>query len=350
MKLNLNLPAPADLRYTLTVADGRVYARLGVQGLPQGPPPAGPGGEFDSFLVCLEMAGPERRLKTVWVRPADTPGKDLPAVFEGAPAVRDGLLYVAATRFETNQMVTEIRCYPADSDAAPRWTRDVSAARDLPPGVRYRHQLVTLAGRHVIYASHAGSIVALDARTGRRVWAVRYPSAVVKTRGGNVVPRDLAPAVYAGGRLYVAPADYDRLLCLDPETGQVVWERERLEVVHLLGVGDGRLIFTTTKGIRAVRADDGDDSSGWQMPDAAGPEGLPAYGRGFLAGDCVYWPTSAGVQVLSQVDGRPPDDLIPGPLALHNLAARQHGVCCRHSGGGRCGRTAGLPAGGWAPR
>jgi len=320
LKLNLQLPAPADLRYTLTVADGRVYARLGVQGLPQGPPLTKPGAEFDSFLACLEIADPGWRLKAVWVRPAEAPGNASPAIFEGAPVVRDGHLYVAATRFEANQMITEIRCYAADSDAPPRWTRDVAAARDLPPGLRYRHQLVTLAGQHVVYASHAGSIVALDARTGRRAWAARYPSAVVKTPGGSVVPRDLAPAVYADGRLYVAPADYDRLLCLDPETGQVIWERERLEVIHLLGVGNGRLIFTTTKGIRAVRAADGDDNGGWQMPDAPGPDGLPSYGRGFLAGDCVFWPTPAGVQVLSQVDGRPPDDLIPGPLALHNLA------------------------------
>src|SRR5262249_11993662 len=138
-------------------------------------------------------------------------------------------------------------------------------ARDLPQSPRYRHQLLTLAGRHVVYASHAGSVVALDARTGRRAWAVRYPSTVLKTPGGLAAPRDLAPAVYADGRLYVAPADYDRILCLDPETGRVVWELPGVAVVHLLGVGNGRLIFTTPKGIRAVRAADGSDNGGWQL-------------------------------------------------------------------------------------
>ncbi|HKI30638.1 MAG TPA: PQQ-binding-like beta-propeller repeat protein [Gemmataceae bacterium] len=313
LRLNTSLPAPADLRYTLTVADGRIYARLGVQGLP----PAKQGAEADSFLVCLELVEPAARLNAVWVRKADLAGKGSPPMFEGAPVVRDGLLHVAVTRFDGTQMITEVRCYSADSDAPPRWAQDVVATRDVPGTARYRHQLLTLAGRYVVYASHTGAVIALDARTGRRAWAFRYPSAVVTTPGGNPLPRDLAPAVYAGGRLYVAPADYDRLFCLDPETGDLLWQRERVEVVHLLGVGSGRLVFTTPKGIRAVRAADGDDDDGWQV--TAGPDypGLPSYGRGFLAGDCVFWPTSSGIKVLRQATGIPPLELIPGPLESH---------------------------------
>ncbi len=313
LMLDTALPAPADLRYTLTAADGRIYARLGVQGLP----PAKPTAKSDSFLICLKLADRGRKLTAVWMREVEPAERGTRAIFEGAPVVRDGLLHVAATRCEGGtQTITEVRCYSADSDAPPRWKQDVVATRDVPSAPRYRHQLLTLAGRHVVYASHAGAVVALDARTGRRAWAFRYPSAVVMTLGGNPVLRDLAPAVYAAGRLYVAPADYDRLLCLDPETGQLLWERERVEVVQLLGVGSGRLIFTTPKGIRAVRAADGDDDGGWQMPDSNGSDGLPSHGRGFLAGRYVFWPTSSGVKVLSQEDGQVPIDLIPGPLEV----------------------------------
>jgi outer membrane protein assembly factor BamB len=313
LRLKTQLPAPADLRYTLTVADGRIYARLGVQEL--APAKAGP--ESDSFLVCLQLTEPAPRLKTLWLRKADPMGKGSPWMFEGAPVVRDGLLHVAATRFDGAQMTTEIRCYSADSDAPPRWSQPVVATRDFPSTPRYRHQLLTLAGRHVVYASHAGAVIALDARTGRRAWAYRYPSANVTTPGGNPGPRDLAPAVYAEGHLYVAPNDYDRLLCLDPETGQLLWERERIEIVHLLGVGSGRLVFTTPRGIRAVHAADGDDSEGWQVTGGSDYPGLPSNGRGFLAGDLVFWPTSSGIKVLRQSDGLPPIDLIPGPLELH---------------------------------
>jgi outer membrane protein assembly factor BamB len=312
LKVDSALPAPADLRYTLTAADGRVYARLGAQGFA---PPAKAGAD-DSYLVCLRFADPGRRLAAVWLREADAPGGKGPrAVFEGAPVVRDGLLYVATSRFEGGaQMITEVRCYSADTGAGPRWKQDVLTTRDVPAPPappRYRHQLLTLAGRHVVYATHAGAVVALDARTGRREWAYRHPSAPLRTPGGNPVPRDLAPAVYAAGRLYVALADYDRLLCLDPETGQLVWERERIAVVHLLGVGGGRLIFTTPTGLRAVRAADGDDV--WQTTDISGSDGLPSYGRGFLAGQYVFWPTTSGVKVLNQDDGQVPIDYIPGP-------------------------------------
>jgi outer membrane protein assembly factor BamB len=307
---------PADLRYTLTAADGRIYARLGVQRLQA----AKQGAEADSRLACLELAEPGHKLRAVWQRNADPPAKGPPPMFEGAPAVRDGLLYVAATRFEStsSQAITEVRCYAADSGAL-RWKQDAAATRDLPAGPRYRHHLLTLAGRHVVYASHGGAVVALDALTGRRAWAMRYPSTVLTTPAGNPVQRDLAPAVYADGRLFVAPGDYDRLLCLDPETGRVLWERERVGIIHLLGVGSGRVIFTTTRGIRAVRAADGDDAGGWQKPEYVGVSGLPSYGRGLLAGDLVFWPTRDGLKVLSQKDGEPPPDLIPGPLGLHNV-------------------------------
>jgi outer membrane protein assembly factor BamB len=310
LKLVPSAAVPPETRYTLTVADGRVYARLGVPALD----PSRQGAKAASYLVCLDQSEPGGELRTVWLRDADPPAKGYPPMFEGTPVVRDGLLHVAATRFEGGlQMTTEIRCYSADT-GAPRWKVDVSTTRDISAAPRHRHQLLTLAGRHVVYVSHAGSIAALDARTGRRAWSMHYASTPLRTPGGNAVPRDLAPAVYAEGRLFCAPADYDRLLCLDPETGQVLWERERVAVVHLLGVGNGRLIFTTTKGIRALRAVDGSDADGWETPRTAEHPGLPPYGRGFLAGDCVFWPTADGVKVLSQADGLPPPDLIPGPL------------------------------------
>jgi outer membrane protein assembly factor BamB len=304
------LPAAPDLRYTLTALEGRVYARLGVQGL--APPKTGE--EADSFLACLEFSEPGHKLKAVWVRGAEPAGAGPRPIFEGAPVVRDGLLHVAATRFENGTQVTEVRCYSADSDALPRWKQDVVATRLGTSLPRQRHHLLTLADRYVVFASHTGAVIALDARTGHRAWTYRHPSAVMTTQGGNPLPRDLAPAVYAYGRLYVAPADYDRVLCLDVETGRLLWEREHVAVVHLLGAGNGRLIFTTTKGVRALRAADGTDD--W-IAQPAEPEGLPSFGRGFLAGDYVYWPTAAGVQVLGQADGQPPIDLIDGPVRFH---------------------------------
>src|SRR5205807_510668 len=107
---------------------------------------------------------------------------------------------------------------------------------------RHRHHLLTVAGPQVIYCSQAGAIVALDALTGRRSWAVRYPGRADRADEDESPPRDLAPCVFADGRLYAAPTDSDRLFCLDPMTGHTLWERDQMVVIHLLGVANGRLI------------------------------------------------------------------------------------------------------------
>jgi outer membrane protein assembly factor BamB len=314
---NPQAPAAHDLRYTLTAADGCVFARLGAPCFGPESRPA----DCDSLLVCLSVRPDSRGERLRWrARPEAGPREC--AVFEGAPVAADGRVYVAVTRFTGGRNITAVHCYPARAEGTPplRWRQDACETPELGgKDVRCRHHLLTLAGPNVVYCSHSGAIVALDAVTGRHVWARRYPS-----RGSGTEeqpsPRDLAPPVYAGGRLFVAPADYDRLLCLDPATGQLLWQRDKVEVVHLLGVGHGRLIFTTPQGIRAVSAATGSDGDGWAEPDVGD---LPPFGRGFLAGGLVFWPTRSKLYVLDQADGQQPDDVHPGPwqeIPLGNLA------------------------------
>lgn len=191
----------------------------------------------------------------------------------------------------------------------------------------------------------------LEAQSGKLLWGRRYTSRPKLAIAGPLRPdevgpfkieespadqRDLAPCVAAHGRIYVAPADSELLLCLDPATGDLIWEREAIAVVHLLGVGHGRLIFTTAPadrgehiagerpyGLRTVDAHDGGDEGGWLFPDTGG---LISVGRGLLIGDLVLWPTSAGkavnngngmrVLAVRQSDGRQPPDC---PTLLRNL-------------------------------
>jgi outer membrane protein assembly factor BamB len=118
--------------------------------------------------------------------------------------------------------------------------------------------------------------------------------------------------------VYAAPADSDQLLCLDAQTGRTLWERERLDVVDLLGVGQGRLIFSTRSGLRAVGAANGSDRDGWVLPDSGGA--LPPMGRGLLIGDLVLFSTDRvpwGVFAVRQRDGRQPD--ANDPALLHRI-------------------------------
>jgi outer membrane protein assembly factor BamB len=216
-----------------------------------------------------------------------------------------------------------VACYDA-ADGRLRWQREVcEVPEEARPGApRVRRHLLTLAAGQLVYCTHAGAIVALDARDGRLAWGVSYPSRGPTLPGNLPSPRDLAPAVFADGRLYVAPLDSDRLFCLDLETGRTLWERDRIEVVHLLGCGQDRLVFTTPQGIRAVGARTGADADGWVQP----AEGrLPGYGRGLLAGGWVFWPTQdprLPMRALNVEDGTPQrgEDVLE-PTRLRHLAA-----------------------------
>jgi outer membrane protein assembly factor BamB len=307
---DLKLPTKKlDLRYTLTAADGCLYARLGAQELFRADEERGKKDEdrAASFLACLSL-DPAAKERLRWCIPPIVV-RDKPvlaqrgAIFEGAPLVHDGSLYVAVTWFEGDRTLTGIQCYPAGTTTAPawRWQQTVCETREVRgKETRARHHLLTVAGPNVVYCSHSGAVVAVDALTGKTAWAVRYPSKT-PTNADEPSLRDLAPCLYAAERLYVAPADFDRLMCLNPATGETLWQRDRISPTHLLGVGHARLIFTTLTELRAVDAKDGSDV--WRLPDGGGK--LAPVGRGVLIGDVVVWPTAKGVFVRRQEDGDP---------------------------------------------
>lgn len=309
--LDLKKPVPAGLRHTLTVAEGCVFARLGSSCLGAARAPLG----GRSFLVCLGLRTDDKGSRLRWQVSSDSaaPG----SVFEGAPVVREGRAYIAATRLDRAQSVTSVVCYPvqAGGDAPqPRWRQDIcSAAEGQAIAARSRHHLLTLAGPLVVYCSHTGAIVALDADTGRRAWAVRYLAR--STPADETVPRGLAPCLCADGRLYAAPADSDRLFCLEAATGRTLWARDRIDAVDLLGAAGGRLLFTTTKELRAVDAVSGRDL--WRLPHV---DGLPPFGRGLLVDDFVLWPVAPahaqarGMYVLAQADGEQAGDFLSTEL------------------------------------
>jgi outer membrane protein assembly factor BamB len=316
----LELPAEPDSSYTLSVAANRIYARLGAQAL--GSPVKDSARDFQhAYLVCLNLTGKVERWPPVASKGTAATGP----IFEGTPVVGLGRVFIAESHFAGGQSQTAIACYDAET-GKPLWHADVcSVTQDftLEAKPRYRHHLITLAGSTLFYCSHTGAIVALDASTGRHVWGVRYPSQVRQTVFGETPPHDLAPCLYAGSRLYVAPNDSERIFCLDPDTGATVWESGPLQVIHLLGVAKGRLIFTTTTPtpcIRAINAATGQDLRSWLHPEDG--SALKTFGRGILAGDWVFWPIRSdrreGLFVLDQETGQPVlfDEKINGNLAV----------------------------------
>lgn len=332
----LNIPVTRDLRYTLTASGTRVYARMGAQELRPAPPRpvAAMLKDWDSYIVCLGLgepaAGkPSRGLALRWLLRAAQVDTET-AFFEGAPVVVGTQLYTAVTRFEGNRAITSIDRYDgADGDDAPfrRWRVDVAEVSVLGATVgRNRHELLTLADSQLIYCTHTGLIVAVDAQTGKRTWAYRYPTRPDRPAvAGIPVPaprafRDLGPVVAAQGYVYAAPADAERIICLDAATGALVWQSEAVEVTQLLGVVEGRLICTTGSALRGIRAFDTRTGRDAWIKHVDG--GLTTLGRGFLTDKFVFWPTVKGLRVLDHRNGEvvyatPADTLTPdAPLPL----------------------------------
>jgi outer membrane protein assembly factor BamB len=301
--LKLKLPAPADLNYTLTASGDRLYVRMGTQQIGAAVADVN---TIGTFLVCLDRRTPGR---VHWIEKANK-GEKSTDMFEGAPIVHEGRVYIACVRFEGGGAITSIACHDAETGAT-RWRQpvDICEVHNLKESpTRYCHYLLTLAGTKIVFASHSGAVIALDADTGQRAWAVRYSSRGARTDEGQPSPRAVAPPLFAAGRVFVAPLDYTRVLCLDPDTGKLLWESEPpAETVHLLGVADDKLIMTTTNDIRGLEVDTGRTLRTWMTPADGGR--LPSFGRGLLAAGWVYWPTVDGLRVLDQKTGEPVDPL-----------------------------------------
>jgi outer membrane protein assembly factor BamB len=270
-------------RYTLSVDERRAYVRLGRQMIG----PADAERSDASYLVCLDLTRPEQdRPRELWHVKASADDKN-PAIFEGAPLARDGRVYIALTRIVGLRSITSIVCY--DTLGRQRWSREVSDTpefEDSDHEPRSRHHLLSWADGQIVYCSHAGAIVAVDAWTGQPTWGVRYPSRGPLTATLETSPRDLAPCLGADGRVFAAPLDSDRLFCLDANTGSISWELEGHEIVHLLGAAQGRVFATTRNGAIAVDAATGQIA--WTQPTDGR---LPPMGRGLLAGSWLLWPT-----------------------------------------------------------
>ncbi|MBA4387707.1 MAG: hypothetical protein C0404_06980, partial [Verrucomicrobia bacterium] len=78
----------------------------------------------------------------------------------------------------------------------------------------------------VYHVSNAGVIAAIDARSGNVVWLTRYSQrkdVLDNFASLQNVWRNESPLI-RGSRLYVTPVDSNYLLCLDKETGRVLWD------------------------------------------------------------------------------------------------------------------------------
>lgn len=289
-------------RFTMTVFEGRLYARMGstVTNPPQAD--AGPLSRYVTrrgYLVCLDLTA-EGRL--VWKIAAEEGW-----AFEGAPVADEANVYVGMRRSGIPE--AHVACFDAQTGGR-RWRVFVCGAETPARGtfLQHTHNLLTLRRQTLYYNTNLGAVAAIGARDGRLLWVSLYP----RERDGNLrklAPhwgRDLNPCLYDHGTLLVAPADSPRIFAFDAGTGAILWHTEPADalgdVVHLLGTteehliaGGQRLYWIGLKG-----EDRGRVKHVW--PDGAAK---PGYGRGALAAEGVLWPTREKIYVFDQKTARP---------------------------------------------
>jgi outer membrane protein assembly factor BamB len=300
-----DLPAEVPVKhnedFTLTAAGGRLFARLGSPAIAAARandlPPA-------SYLVGFAPPprptadGPPLRME--WTLPPPVAAGAV-ALWEGAPVWADGRLYAAFARFDGGQLIHAVACYN-DPPGRPVWVTDVCEAKAGQQEARYRHEPLTLAGGNVVFCSHSGAVVAVDARTGKPSWALRYPKASRAT-----AHRDLNPPIADGGRVFVAPTDGDEVFALDAVTGRVLWRKGPIRVDQFLGVTRGRVVCAIAdpnRGIRGLSVVNGSDREpdGWAIHH---DHLLSSRGRGLVSDEFVLWPTKGGLFLLDPDTGMP---------------------------------------------
>lgn len=285
---NIGLP-----RFTMTVADGRLYARMGsVQ-----PYSNSRGG----LLVCLDLAKGEG--KPVWETFASSLDPEVGGwIFEGSPLVIGSRLYVGMRRMNP-QPQSNIACFDALTGKLI-WNRKLCVGQTNPNFNDFdiNQHLLTWGAGTLYYTTHMGAVAAVDPRSGTIKWIVSYPR-VDDTKQRHELnarlQRGPLPALFADGTLYVAPLDSDELMAFDAETGLIKWRRTfNRPIQSLLGVANGTL-FVSGAELWAVATETGRIT--WKLGDPD-PESH-GFGRGLLVDDAIYWPTHEEIFVVAQETG-----------------------------------------------
>jgi hypothetical protein len=284
--------------------------------------------EKQGVIVGLDLKAQGRMLRGFPLR-AESPIWN----FEGTPLTDGVNVYVGLTKNDQVNAQAHVACYDL-ATGEQRWRRWVCSASTPGHGMRdeVSHNLLTLSEGSLYYNTNLGAIAKLATRDGTLEWALQYPRGAFPNqdpdRRDRHFFRDLTPCIIHRGMVIAAPNDSDRIFGIDATTGQLVWTTPvevASDAVHLLGVAQERLIASGdylywfdafTGQYHGQFPPPTKDAPGFALPSPTGQ------GRGFLAGNYVYWPTRERILVFEQLTTA--DGVFHLPVAKEpiDLAAR----------------------------
>lgn len=309
-------------RFTLTIHEDRLYARMGSPITGQ----VSSTSTLNGHLVCLDLS---KEGKLVWKCEPKTvlAGSKLNTngqwAFEGTPVVEAGRVFVGLRQTRSqSQTQSAVACLDAETGKA-QWIHRIASARSSIAEQQYflSHQLVTLGENMVFYMPEFGVVTALDISDGRQLWAVTYPSLLPKESPILRDPRKqgLTPCVFHQGVIYAAPTDSNAVLAIAAKTGVILWQRQipflQDQIRHVLGVVGNQLVLTGNH-LWILNATTGNRIYPQLFQPGRHPE-FDGYGRGLIAGEEIYWPTRSKIEVRNRVGQRTQQ---PEPCSGGNLA------------------------------
>jgi hypothetical protein len=202
-------------------------------------------------------------------------------------------------------------------------------AADTPAtgrGDEISHNLLTLVEDRIYFNANLGLVASLDVERGHIRWLHRYDR--LSREHSNLPPgelvcweRDPSPCLHHDGLLIVAPCDTQSLFALDADTGRRVWAIDELrDAIDLLGVVRQNLVVSGHR-LRILDVRSGETRFVWPESEQAGIRGM---GRGLVAGNEIFWPTRHEIYVVDAASGarsRPPISLASVGDCGANLAA-----------------------------
>jgi outer membrane protein assembly factor BamB len=279
---------------------------------------------------CLwSIGGPPRRLESAFNRPEDEVDFD-GAFFAAAPISWEGQLLCVVEQSRQLRIVA-IDAEKNPNKEPPLWSQallnsDLDLVQQESVGRRFAGVSVAMDGSTLVAALGNGTVVGFDVADRRWLWLhtyadpppVDYRRMLQMNRIGRAVNEeaDLATALdvkewsdprtlITGRNVLVTPFDDGRLLCLDRDSGKLLWARLRDQAMYLAGVHENVVVLVGKSDIRGLNLADGQPL--WSNPIP------PASGRGVRMGSRYVLPLSTG-EVLT-IDVRTGAPLARSPLA-----------------------------------
>jgi hypothetical protein len=262
--------------------------------------------------------------------------------FISLPAENDGKVYVLTMQPNAGQL--ELICLTARTGEFVWATaiQQAPAGTYGSPALRYTFDAGSrplVADGRVFVMTNSGVVAAVDAETGRAIWARQYPSLLIRQARGRVYvdaragkARPTNDLQADGGLIWALPADSGDLLALSQIDGRVVWRQDRQQADFLTPLPGGRLLLTGP-GAQVL-----DGRCGQQI---ARVEDLGCYGRPLVTsrGALISSPARKAVLQLDGVDWAiSPLFALPEGGYLGNLTWTGSGLLAANPAGVTCFR------------